>query len=65
MPAMSNPTPPRGLLKEVEPLELPLPLEVVIAMFFDVVAEFRDERRSVSLCSVMKKHYTEHSELYK
>jgi hypothetical protein len=29
---MSNPTPPRGLVKEEEPLESPLPLEIAIVM---------------------------------
>jgi hypothetical protein len=27
---MSKPTPPRGLVKDEEPLELPLPLEIAI-----------------------------------
>ena len=30
IPAMSKPTPPRGLVKDEEPLELPLPLEIAI-----------------------------------
>jgi hypothetical protein len=30
IPAMSNPTPPRGLVKDEDPLELPLPLEIAI-----------------------------------
>ena len=31
IPAISKPTPPRGLVKE-EPLELPLPLEIAIVV---------------------------------
>jgi len=29
---MSNPTPPRGLLKEEDPFEFPLPLEIAIVL---------------------------------
>jgi hypothetical protein len=52
IPAMSNPTPPRGLLKDEEPLELPLPLEIAIVecVFGGVVGVRSEVEWMCSVC---------------
>jgi hypothetical protein len=48
---MSKPTPPRGLVKDEEPLELPLPLEIAIVnCVFDGVVGVKFEVRWMCEC---------------